>query len=560
MNTPAAEPRETRPSLVRRTLGAVAGNSTIRKVAISTPFVRDLAWRFVAGEDLVAGLAAVRALNQRGLTATLNVVGTHVRREADAIAATDEVIATLRGIRAADVASHVSLKLTQVGLDVDPDLCRRQLRRILDSASHEDVFVRIDMEESRYVQATIDLFEEMRDAYGTDRVGIVLQSYLRARRGDLARLVATGSRIRVVRGGYWESPDVVYQSKAEIDTAFYADVETLVREGDQPAIATHDAVAIETACRAAADAGRGPSEFEFQMLLGVRPDLQARLVRDGYAVRCYVPYGGQWYAYVLGCIRRLPSGLLAEAREHTASGARGRARTIYSRVLLAAKRAVDIVGAAIGIVVLSPVLAWTALAVVASMGPPIMFSQRRPGRGGRPFTIRKFRTMRAARPGEVWFESDADRVTRLGRFLRRTSIDELPELRNVLRGEMSLVGPRPLLMEYLPHYTDRERRRHDMRPGITGWAAVSGRHTLPFEDRLELDAWYVDNWSLALDVRILLRTVTQVLNRSGVHDTQDFAEIAFPARFQAGLAGDTTTDGDPTATPASVGGGTKDQL
>ena len=216
------------------------------------------------------------------------------------------------------------------------------------------------------------------------------------------------------------------------------------------------------------------------------------------------------------------------------------------RLGLIAKRCFDVVVAALAAVVLSPVLAWAALGVAVSLGRPIIFRQVRPGLDGRPFEIVKFRTMRAPRAGEVWYLSDQDRVTRLGRFLRSTSIDELPELWNVLRGDMSLVGPRPLLVEYLPHYTDRERRRHEMRPGITGWAAASGRHTLPFEERLELDAWYVENWSFALDFRILAMTVGQVLGRSGVHAVQDPDAIEFPARFKAGLAG----NGAPVAAPA----------
>ena len=153
--------------------------------------------------------------------------------------------------------------------------------------------------------------------------------------------------------------------------------------------------------------------------------------------------------------------------------------------------------------------------------------------------------MRAPRPGEVWYDSDAERVTRVGRILRSTSIDELPELWNVLRGEMSLVGPRPLLVGYLDHYTPQERRRHDMRPGLTGWAAVNGRHTARFEDRLQLDVWYVDHWSLALDIRILWRTVGQVLRREGVEVAQDLADL--PLRFQVGLQGD--DERDQTADP-----------
>jgi sugar transferase EpsL len=197
------------------------------------------------------------------------------------------------------------------------------------------------------------------------------------------------------------------------------------------------------------------------------------------------------------------------------------------RLRLAAKRALDVFCAASAGIVLSPVLAAVALAVAATQGRPILFRQRRPGLSGKPFTIVKFRTMRAPRTGEVWYLTDEARITRLGRFLRATSLDELPEFWNVLRGDMSLVGPRPLLMEYLEKYTSRQRRRHDMRPGITGWAAVNGRNALQFGDRLELDMWYVDHWSLWLDLRILVKTVHQVLRRQNVSTTEDLA-LGFP--------------------------------
>jgi sugar transferase EpsL len=206
-----------------------------------------------------------------------------------------------------------------------------------------------------------------------------------------------------------------------------------------------------------------------------------------------------------------------------------------SQLALAAKRCIDVVGAAVGLFALSPVLAWASLAVRVRMGRPILFRQPRSGRDGRTFSILKFRTMRATEPGDLSSQLDENRITRLGQFLRSTSIDELPEFWNVLLGHMSLVGPRPLLVGYLPHYTPRERRRHEMRPGITGLAAVSGRHTLAFEERLELDVWYVANWSLGLDLRILARTVWQVLARKSVRPTQDLAEIDFPERFQAGM-------------------------
>jgi sugar transferase EpsL len=195
---------------------------------------------------------------------------------------------------------------------------------------------------------------------------------------------------------------------------------------------------------------------------------------------------------------------------------------------LAVKRAMDVLGAAVALALLSPILAVTGLAVWCADGRPILFRQRRPGLGGEPFTILKFRTMRPPRPGEVWYLTSDERMTRLGRFLRTTSLDELPELWNVLRGDMSLVGPRPLLMEYLEDYDAREWRRHDMRPGITGWAAVNGRNSLPYRARLALDVWYVDHWNLALDVRILVKTVVQVVRRADAAPTEDDAALGFP--------------------------------
>jgi len=188
----------------------------------------------------------------------------------------------------------------------------------------------------------------------------------------------------------------------------------------------------------------------------------------------------------------------------------------------------DLVGATIGLVALSPVLCWAALAVLVTGGRPILFRQVRPGRDERPFTVYKFRTMRPPRPDEVWYRTDASRMTRVGRFLRASSIDELPELWNVLRGEMSLVGPRPLLMEYLATYTADERRRHAMHPGLTSWAAVNGRHVLAFEERLRLDTWYIDHWNLRLDIRILAMTVFQVLRRTDTTAIQDLSAIGFP--------------------------------
>ena len=200
---------------------------------------------------------------------------------------------------------------------------------------------------------------------------------------------------------------------------------------------------------------------------------------------------------------------------------------------LRAKRVIDVVASLCALVLLSPVLALTALAILLSDGRPLLFRHVRPGHRGQPFTMLKFRTMRPLRPGEDRYRTDDRRVTRVGRFLRVTSLDELPELWNVLRGEMSLVGPRPLLMEYLDEYTPEERRRHDARPGMTGWAVVNGRHTLKFRDRLKLDVWYVDHWSLWLDLRILARTVVQVILRSHVSVTEHAADFPLPPATEA---------------------------
>jgi lipopolysaccharide/colanic/teichoic acid biosynthesis glycosyltransferase len=180
------------------------------------------------------------------------------------------------------------------------------------------------------------------------------------------------------------------------------------------------------------------------------------------------------------------------------------------------KRVVDLVGAGVSLLVAALPMAVIAVAIRVSMGRPIFFRQLRPGRDEHPFTLLKFRTMRESRGGDTTTSADADRITRLGRWLRRTSLDELPELVNVLRGEMSLVGPRPLLIAYLDRYSETQRRRHEVKPGITGIAQVSGRNALSFEEQFELDVWYVDHRSLALDLRILARTVRVVFGGEGV--------------------------------------------
>ncbi len=181
-----------------------------------------------------------------------------------------------------------------------------------------------------------------------------------------------------------------------------------------------------------------------------------------------------------------------------------------------AKRLLDLACAAGAGIVLLPVALLAGLAVWLSMGPPVLFRQARAGIGGRVFVLYKFRTMTEARDLAGDLTTSTERLTPLGRFLRATCIDELPQLANVLRGEMSLVGPRPLLPEYVARYTPEQARRLEVRPGLTGWAQVNGRNALSWEEKFRLDVWYVDNWSLALDLRIILATVPKVLSREGV--------------------------------------------
>ena len=180
------------------------------------------------------------------------------------------------------------------------------------------------------------------------------------------------------------------------------------------------------------------------------------------------------------------------------------------------KRVFDLLLTGFGLILLSPVLVILALVVLYYHNSPILFRQQRPGYKGQPFRIYKFRTMTDQRDQNGELLPDVERLTRLGRFMRSTSLDELPELINILRGEMSWVGPRPLLMQYLERYSPEQARRHDVLPGITGWAQINGRNALTWEDKFRLDVWYVDNWSLWLDIKILALTVWKVISREGI--------------------------------------------
>ena len=204
------------------------------------------------------------------------------------------------------------------------------------------------------------------------------------------------------------------------------------------------------------------------------------------------------------------------------------------------KRGFDILIALIGLIIVLPIMLLISFAILFSMGWPLMFKQMRPGLYGKPFCIYKFRTMTFKTDESGNLLPDEQRLTRLGKFLRSTSLDELPELFNILKGDMSLVGPRPLLMQYLGRYTPEQARRHEMKPGITGWAQVNGRNAISWEEKFALDVWYVDNWSLWLDIKILALTVWKVICREGISSPGEATMSEFmgsvDAKIDSGLA------------------------
>lgn len=212
----------------------------------------------------------------------------------------------------------------------------------------------------------------------------------------------------------------------------------------------------------------------------------------------------------------------------------------YDRV----KRAIDVVLVVIGMVILAPLFAVLGFKVRRELGSPVLFRQVRPGRDGTLFELRKFRTMTDERGPDGQLLPDEQRLTDFGRWLRSSSLDEIPEMVNVLRGEMSLVGPRPLLVEYLERYSPTQARRHEVRPGITGWAQINGRNNRSWDDKLALDVWYVDNRSLGLDVRILLRTLWVMVARQGVSLDGHATTVPFQGSSGAGDAGEAGRDED----------------
>jgi proline dehydrogenase len=264
--------------------------------------------RFIAGESIEEAVAAVRPMRDRGFHLTLDYLGESVKTADEADAATREYIGILDTIVESGIERNVSVKLTQLGLDVDRATAVDNLRRILEPATEHEFFVRIDMENSPYTDVTVQIFETLWQQEHRN-IGVVLQSALMRTEQDLQRMLRLGARVRLVKGAYLEPKSVAYQKKSDVDEAFVRLMKRLLDEGAYPAIATHDPAMIAATKAHAAEKGYSKDRFEFQMLYGVRRDLQAGLVREGYRVRIYVPFGDQWFPYFMRRLGERPANV-----------------------------------------------------------------------------------------------------------------------------------------------------------------------------------------------------------------------------------------------------------
>lgn len=267
-----------------------------------------LAFRFVAGDTLDDAVRVMTDLNRRGWSGSLDHLGENVNEEKTARAATEDYLAAFERIARERLNANVSVKLTQLGLDISADLCRELLTRVLQRAQQLHTFLRVDMEGSAYTQRTLDLVLDLHTQFPD--VGVVLQSYLYRTMDDIKRVNAQGVRVRLVKGAYDEPSTVAYPKKTDVDANFEAGMRELLLHGPYPAIATHDERLIAATTRFASDQSIAADRYEFQMLYGIRRDLQERLLRDGYRVRIYVPYGTEWYPYLMRRLAERPANLM----------------------------------------------------------------------------------------------------------------------------------------------------------------------------------------------------------------------------------------------------------
>ncbi|MBV9689920.1 MAG: proline dehydrogenase family protein [Ktedonobacteraceae bacterium] len=286
----------------------VAQNQQLRDFVVHNQTARNISHRFVAGEVLNEAVQATRVLNSKSIQATLNLLGENVSDEKQARAATQEYMTLLDAIKQAEIDANISLKLTALGLDISHSLCEENIHAILEHAQSSSIFVCIDMEDSSYTEQTVDITLRMHEQF--KHVGTVIQAYLYRSMEDIKQLIARGVRVRLVKGAYKESKAVAFQHKSEVDGSYVKLMMPLLAHGNFPAIATHDEAIIDAACRRVSDYGIGKSTFEFQMLYGVRRDLQEKLIHWGYNVRVYVPYGSQWYPYLIRRMAERPANLM----------------------------------------------------------------------------------------------------------------------------------------------------------------------------------------------------------------------------------------------------------
>ena len=295
--------------MIRAGLLWLSEQPRIFKFVRANGLARKFAARFVAGETVESGVAALKQLNAAGITASLDLLGEAVHNAAEARAARDTYLHTLDRIKAAGAAANISVKLTQMGLDIDAASCVDNLRTIIAAAQADGSFVRIDMEQSDYTERTLQLFRQTFHPQFGNAVGVVLQSYLRRTEQDVEQMIALGGRVRLCKGAYKEPEAVAFPGKRDVDANYLRCMERLLLRGNYPAIATHDVRILEHAKAFARDKGVAPARFEFQMLYGVRRDLQLALKRQGYNVRVYVPFGTQWYPYLMRRLAERPANV-----------------------------------------------------------------------------------------------------------------------------------------------------------------------------------------------------------------------------------------------------------
>jgi proline dehydrogenase len=289
----------------------VAQSTTLKRLASrygmrsSASFAR----RFIAGETIGEAIEAARAVEARGMTLTLDLLGESVTNLEEATAATRQYLAVIDAVIASGIERNVSLKLTQIGLDADKASAIDNVRRILERAEPAGFFVRIDMENSPYTDVTLEIFDTLWQQ-GHRQIGVVLQSALYRSERHLQRLNELGARVRLVKGAYKESKAIAYAKKADVDAAYARMLKTLLSEGNYPAIATHDPAMIDLARHWAREHGIAPDRFEFQMLYGIRRDLQTMLVKEGYRMRVYVPFGREWFPYFMRRLGERPANVM----------------------------------------------------------------------------------------------------------------------------------------------------------------------------------------------------------------------------------------------------------